>query len=93
MDMRILRLAAIVGAALAMSGCGLIDMNAPCYTCGTGYYDSTPCTYDAQGVPSPGCYDYLFEDDYGNPLPPASQPYEEPVGEPEAMLDFSLSAT
>lgn len=81
--MKTKRLVVIAAAALGLSACGIIDMDAPCYSCGQSYYDPTPCTYDYNGNPSPGCYDYLFEDDQGNPLPPVAQPYDEPAEEPE----------
>ena len=87
----------LIGAVglLALGGCDVLSD--PAYWNATGAYgngngyDPTPCTYDYNGNPSPGCYDYLFEDDQGNPLPPVSQPYDE--GEPEGEAREAALAT
>ncbi len=83
--MRILRIAAAAALAACTGACGIIDMDAPCSTYNCGAYQPNTCFHDANGVPSPGCYDYLFQDENGNPLPPVAQPY--PEGDPEAAAD------
>jgi hypothetical protein len=91
----------MIGAVglLALGGCDVLSD--PAYWNATGVYgagngyDPTPCTYDYNGNPSPGCYDYLFEDDQGNPLPPVAQPYDEgeTEGEPEKDAKEAALAT
>lgn len=84
--MRLKALTIILAVAMGSSGCAELglDWDDPCYSCGQSSYQPT-CTYDVNGNPMPNCYDYLFKDDNGNPLPPVAQPYPEDAGdEPEA---------
>ncbi|HEV7229010.1 hypothetical protein [Brevundimonas sp.] len=77
--MKTLKIALLIMAPAALAGCDVLSD--PTYWNGTygqpnasgGYYaprPSAPCVVDAYGNRSPSCYDYLFQDDQGNPLPP-----------------------
>lgn len=61
---------AVVAAAMALSACAELGLSwdDPCYSCGQNYQAQSTCTYDYNGVPSPGCYDYLFTTDDGTPV-------------------------
>jgi len=68
--MRAKRIIAVIAASLSMAACAELglDWDDPCYSCGQSSYQPT-CTYDVNGNPMPNCYDYLFKDDNGNPIP------------------------